>query len=174
MNLSKTLNYSLSDLDIKKICGNTNIIPYPKLANYENIDDIFDDKGRCILLFLTVDDHTGHWIAMTKKGNRIDYFDPYGTCPDCDKEWLTKEKLVGLGEDRPLLLDLFKKSGCKVYYNIYPFQKDRAGINDCGRWCAVRLLYYKKSLKQFYDMVKKSGLDNDEFISKLSFQILKK
>ena len=36
------------------------------------------------------------------------------------------------------------------------------------------LKYYKKSLKQFYDMVKNSGLDEDEFITKLSFQILKK
>lgn len=174
MDLSKSLNYSLSDLDIKKICGDTNIIKYPDLANYTNIDDIFDDKGRCILLFLTVDDHTGHWIAMIKKGNNIEYFDPYGTCPDCNKKWLTTQKLINLDQDKPLLPELFNRSGCKITYNVYPFQEDRAGINNCGRWCAMRLLYYKKSLKQFYDMVKKSGLDEDEYITKSSFQILKK
>jgi len=174
MNLQKIENYSLSDSDIKKICGKTNIIPYPKLSNYNNIDDLFDDLGRCILLFLTVNDHTGHWIAMIKKGNRIDYFDPYGTAPDSDKSWISKNKLIGLGEDKPLLIDLFKKSGYKIYYNCYPFQKDKVGINDCGRWCAIRLLFYKKSLPEFYEMVKNSGLDNDEFISKLSFSILKK
>ncbi len=174
MNLSKILNYSLSDTDIKKICGNTNIIPYPKLADYENIDDLFDDKGRCILLFLTVNEHTGHWICMIKKNNRIDYFDPYGTCPDCDKKWLSKDKLIELDEDKPLLKKLFQNSGCNIYYNVYPFQEDKAGINDCGRWCAVRLLHYKKSLREFYNMVKNSNLDEDEFISKLSFQILKK
>lgn len=174
MNLQKAESYSLSDTDINKICGKTNIVAYPDLNKYDNINNLFDKKGRCIILFLTVNDHTGHWIAMIKKGNRIDYFDPYGTPPDGDKNWLTKDKLIGLGEDKPLLMDLLKNSGCSVYYNCYPFQKDKKGINDCGRWCAMRLLFYKKSLPEFYQMVKKSGLDNDEFITKLSYQILKK
>lgn len=174
MDIKELQEYSLSDTDLQKICGKTNIIRYPDLKNYNNIDEILDDKGRAILLFLTIDDHTGHWIGILKQKDGIHYFDPYGTLPEGEKKWITKNKLIELDEEEPYLTELLQKSGYDVYANIYDFQEDKAGINDCGRWVATRLKYYKKSLKDFYKMVKKSNIDEDDYITKLTYNIIKK
>lgn len=171
----KIEEYPLGDSDIRKILGDEiKIISYPQLENYNNIDDIFDSQGRCILLFLTIDETTGHWLCMHKEGDSIHYFDPYGRGVDKDKQWLSKNKLRELNQDKPLLMNLLRASGKKVFYNTYEFQEDRKGINTCGRHCTVRLLYKDLDLYKYYKLIKNSKKTPDEFVSEITFDIIKK
>jgi hypothetical protein len=172
--LKQVEEYALSDEDIEKILGKTFIFSYPYLDDVNSIDDVFDSKGRSIMLFLTENENTGHWCCMIKKNNEIHYFDPYGVKPEGEKKWLSKEKLEELDQEKPVLTKLFRKSGCAIFFNDYCFQKEQKGINSCGRHCATRLLYKDLSLEEYYDMIKESGLTPDEFVSKITFQILKK
>jgi len=154
--------------------GPTRIITYPELDDLPSWEDAFDDDGRCVLLFLTEDNSTGHWVGLIRNAKTIEYFDPYGEAPEGNKKWLTKEKLQQLDQDRPYLTRLLRASGMKVYYNKHDFQQDKANVNTCGRWVVSRLLLRKKTLQQFYDTIRKSKMDPDDFVSALTFKILGK
>jgi len=169
--------YPLGDEDIRKILGNNiNIIPYPDLEKYNDVDEIFDNENRVIILFLTTDEYTGHWLCLHKdKHDNIYYFDPYGTGIDKNKKWLSQTKLEELNQCKVSLLRLLKNTANNgVYYNTYDFQEDKKGINTCGRHCCVRLLYKHLDLDDYYDMIKKSKLTPDEFVSNITFNIIKK
>lgn len=168
-------SYPLGDDDLKNILGsNINILSYPDLENYEHIDDIFDDEGRCIILFLTENEFTGHWLCLHKDEDGIHYFDPYGKSVDATKKWLSRTKLEQLNQDNPLLINLLKGSGEPVYYNSFDFQDDRKDINTCGRHCAVRLLFKDLSLDEYLQMIEESKLKPDSFVSNITYKIIKK
>ncbi len=153
LDLEKLKKYALSDGDIEELLGEDIFIcVYPYLNEVEHIDEIFDDKGRCMLLFNTINDSAGHWVCMHKKKNRIDFFDPYGLKPDEPMKWLTEEKRDDLDMETKRLTQLLKSSGYKVYYNTFEFQSDKYSCT-CGRWCASRLLYLNYDLDQFYQFI---------------------
>ena len=175
MSLQRVKAYPLSDAVIRAALGNdVKIFTYPELNQLRHIDQCFDTKGRCILLYLTVSNSAGHWVCMLKKGSTIEYFDSYGEPPEQPLTELPTSKLQQLGQTDSTLMMLFKASGYKVYYNTFPFQQDRAGVATCGRHCVARLLYAPKSLEQYYSIVKSSGLTPDNFVSGLVYDALHK
>jgi hypothetical protein len=166
--------YALGDDDIETILGKTFIFSYPYLDDVNHIDDVFDKNGRSIMLFLTEDENTGHWISMHKNKEGIHYFDPYGIAPEGEKKWLTNQELEKLDQAHPRLIQLFRESKYPIYYNNYEFQVDKKGINTCGRHCVVRLLFKNLSLEQYKKLIDKSGLSPDDFVIKITYDILKK
>lgn len=173
--------YPLGDDDIRQILGdNISILTYPELSKYNDIDDILDDQNRVVILFLTTDKYTGHWLCIHKDDNEAyHYFDPYGTGVENNKKWLSYDKLVELNQSKPLMMNILKKSHLtgiknKVYYNTYDFQDDKMGINTCGRHICTRLLYKDMDLNDYYDMIKKSNLKPDKFVSLVTYNIIKK
>lgn len=170
----KAEEYPLGDDDIEKILGKTFIFSYPYLDDVSHLDDIFDSNGRSIMLFLTEDENTGHWICMHKSKDGVHYFDPYGIAPEGEKKWLTPQELEKLDQAHPRLIQLMRESGYPIFYNNYEFQVDKKGINSCGRHCCTRLLFKNLSLEQYKDMIERSGMSPDEFVIKITFDILKK
>lgn len=162
-------SYALSNDDINKILDPpTNVLTYPDLEKCATIDDAFDSLGRCILLYLTNSETSGHWVCMWRKGQRINYFDSYGDPPELPRE------VVGgaFDQEEPILTRLLRQSGCKVYYNTHPYQSDRADVATCGRWCVARLILKDNSDKRFYDIIKHSGQKPDEFVVNLTSDFL--
>ena len=143
---------------------------YPELQECGSVDDMFDELGRCIVLYLVNGPTSGHWVCLWRKGNRINYFDSYGDPPETPRE------AVGGAYDQqePYLMNLLQNSGCKVYYNSHPYQSDRADVATCGRWCVARLLLKDQSDKRFYDIIKHSGQKPDTFVVNLTSEFLKK
>jgi len=167
--------YALSDADIQHALDpDTNIFTYPYLENVKHIDEVFDEQGRAMMLFLTKSQNAGHWIALIKKGNTIEFFDPYGTPPDGQKKWMTKRQLIELDQDKPLLTNLLKSSGYKITYNKVPYQKDRDDINTCGRHAITRLLLKDLTPEEYKNLVFSSKVSPDEFVSLLTADIIKK
>ena len=171
-------DYALSDSDIQQLLGGTKLFTYPELHNVTNIDQVFDKLGRCIMLYLTEDKNTGHWVCMIKRGKTVEYFDPYGGYgPDDESKWLSPERLRQLGQDKPILSALLADSGYKVKVNPYKFQKGERGggnINTCGRHCVVRLLLSHLPLKQYAELIKGSGVAPDDFVTTFTASLLGK
>ena len=166
--------YPLSDSDILKILPGLRVLSYPDLNDMSQIEDAFDDKGRCLILYLTEDEHTGHWVCMIKKGKTIEYFDPYGKYrPDEEREWLTKDKLIQLDQYQPTLTELLRRSRYKVIVNPYHFQKDKGDIATCGRHCVCRLYHKDMSLPAYDNMIKNSGHNPDDYVSMFTYRVLK-
>lgn len=168
-------SYALSNEDIQKILKTpTRIFTYPELNDITHIDSIFDDMGRCIMLYPTESQYSGHWVAMLKKGNTIEYFDPYGLPPEGPKRWLTDSENAALGQGRNRLTQLMRDSGCKVIYNTVPYQKEDSDISTCGRWSVARLVCKDMDYKKFNQLVKHSDVNPDEFATTLTFRLLGK
>jgi hypothetical protein len=144
------------------------------LKDLNDIDQCFDKKGRCILLFLTSSPTEGHWCCLLRRNNHIEFFDPYGETPEEVMDNIPQQLLNQLDENQPYLTNLLRQCGLPVYYNTHGFQQDKNEVNTCGRWCVTRCLYDNKTLEQFYDVIKKSGMKPDDFVTGLTANWLKK
>ena len=167
--LGKIKDTPLSDSDIRKILGrDIKIITYPQLASMGSINECFDKKGRCIMLYLTQSETSGHWVCMLSKKDGIEFFDPYGEPPEYALKTVPEEEREAFGEGQPYLTQLLKASGRKVIYNTHPFQKDRSDINTCGRHSVVRCLYAPDTLTKYKAVMDSSGMTPDDFVSALT------
>jgi hypothetical protein len=173
--------YALSNDDINEILEpDTTIFSYPRFCTMNHIDEAFDQLGRCVFLFLTESESSGHWLCMFKRpNNEIHYYDSYGEKPDAQRKWLTEEQLEALGEEEPCLTELLKASGYKVYYNTVQYQTDKQDINSCGRWCVARLICKDMDDRQFHNLVRdqmrERGLKNpDDWAAIFTYEFLGK
>lgn len=177
--INEIKKYALGDDDMNKLLGdNLFIFVYPYLDDIQHIDDVFDNEGRSLMLYLVNNINSGHWVCMMKKDNSIYYFDPYGNPPDNILDTLTKQKKDELDQETPKLTNFLRNSGYTVDYNIYPYQKVGDNINTCGRHCALRLIHKDLNDVQYYNMIKKYtkkyNLNIDEIVSLLTYNILGK
>ena len=173
--IDEVKDYPLSDGDIRQILGqDIRILTYPDLGKLKSADQMFDAKGRCILLFLTSSPTEGHWCCLLNKKKGIEFFDPYGEPPGEILDELPKARLEALDQNQPYLARLLRASGKPVYYNTHEFQKDKKSVNTCGRHCVVRCLYAPYSLETYAKVIEKSGMTPDDFVSALTANALGK
>ena len=81
--LVKAEQYALSEDDIRKLAGNIPIYRYPELENFSTPEEMFKGNKAVVLLFLTEDKNTGHWLAVLNHPHQIEVFDSYGVSPWC-------------------------------------------------------------------------------------------
>jgi len=163
--IAEVKDYPLSDGDIRKILGDDiSILTYPDLGKMSSIDECFDSKGRCILLFLTSSPTEGHWVCLLNKKNGIHFFDPYGDKPEEQFDNVPRSRLEELNQGQPFLTHLLRASGRPVYYNTHGFQKDSEKVSTCGRHACVRCLYAPYSLQKYKSIIDASKMTPDEFV----------
>tara|TARA_R110000868_G_scaffold101371_3_gene279181 strand:- start:2180 stop:2737 length:558 start_codon:yes stop_codon:yes gene_type:complete len=167
--------YPLSDADLRRVLGRDLAIHnYPQLEHMDSIDELFDAKGRCIMLYPNVSPTSGHWVCLMRRPDRIDYQDSYGEAPEGAKRGMGMERREELDIAHPDLTRLLKSSGLPVFYSRVKFQAEGSGTATCGRHAAVRLLYAPYSLEKYKKTVDSSGLTPDEFVCGVIFDRLKK
>ena len=138
----KELSKMFSDSDFKRYFGDDKVIKYSDLSNYSNINELLplDKDFRIILVESKYNE--GHWVALLKYGDIIEWWNSYGTKPEYDFKFIPTPVKHLLGQGGNLLTKLLntKSKGQKVYYNKKKFQKVVEGVNTCGRWCIARIL----------------------------------
>lgn len=165
--------YPLSNTDILELIDlePSNILTLPELLEVDNIDEKLDRNGRAIVLYLTENESTGHWIALLKKNNIVEIYDPYGfNLKNWDKD------LAGgndkFDQDPNELINLINQSGYKYTYNKTKNQQINPNINTCGRHAVMRLLFHKYSLPQYQKVLKmiknKYGINADDLATGLT------
>ena len=180
--ISMLKGYSLSNVDIDFILNpDTKINMVSDLEKYNHFDEMLDSLGRCILLYGTESKNVGHWTALIKRGNDIEFFDSYGNNPfelakglnipdDIDKQ-------INEGGMKKLL-KLIHEAGYNLKWNTVPFQKEGMDIATCGRHVVLRLLLHKLSLEEYQqllkDMKKELKEDYDSLITSITYSILNK
>ena len=176
MSIKKVRQYPLGDDDIRKLLGNDiKIWNYPQLKGLSDVREMFDEKGRAILLFPNISPTAGHWTCLINKPDHIEFFDSYGDPPDTEQRGgMSKKRLEQLDIERPDLTRLLRASGKPVYYNRHPFQSSAPSMASCGRHCVVRLLYAPYSLDKYGSIIKKSGMSADDFVSGLTYDKIRK
>ena len=176
-NMPDVESYSLSETDIQKMIPTLRIVSYPELLKARTIDDVLDDKGRLMLLYLTENQYTGHWVCLLnyRDTNIIEYFDPYGNYkPDGEGKWLSKEQLKELGQSTKKLTQLLNASNYEVKSNAFPFQKDKINMNTCGRHCTTRLYFKNLHLPEYIKLIESTGLKPDDFVCAFTYNLIGK
>jgi hypothetical protein len=131
----KVADYELSEDDIRKLLGNVKVMTYPDLAK-ETLQSLLPQDGIAVILFLTESSTQGHWTALVRRGDEIEYFDSYGIKPDGERAWLSAKQRIALGEVRPLITELLATHTGRVTYNTKRLQK--GSVATCGRHVVVR------------------------------------
>ena len=170
--------YALSNDDILEAIDlePTNIFTSDKLNEAYSIDELLDRLGRGIMLYLTEDKNTGHWVGLLKQGDTIEVYDPYGNHPEDFKKKLGAGN--GLNPDMSILEELIHRSGYKMLHNNQKNQAFTPDVATCGRHSIMRLMFRNLNNKQFNqflkDIKKTDGINPDDLATGLTFQILGK
>jgi hypothetical protein len=103
---------------------------------------IFGGKKCLIVLYEGKIDGTmqGHYVCLSKRHNRIEYFSSMGFTPNHE---LT---ILGLKGKNPAFERLLGKA---YEVNRKRLQMDKYDVNDCAYWTLARALLYKMSLREF-------------------------
>jgi hypothetical protein len=168
----------LSDDDLKYYLGadiNKQIITFSDLDNYLSIDDLLPKDRSYKIILIEEEKNRGHWVAIMKYNNTVEYFNSYGTKPTNDLNFVSsiKNKLLGQSKDliKKILDDSLTK-GYKVIYNTKRMQKIGPNINTCGRHIVCRLVAMTKlfyDLQEYINYIdqfkKKYNVDSDEVVA---------
>lgn len=125
---------------------NTNIINYPDLKYFKNIDDILKNNS-AIIFYHGNDPQIGHWTCIKKTDNTISYFDSYGRNVD---------PKVYLNGEFPYLSNLLLKCPYNLNYNENNYQNSKYAT--CGHHCIVRILF--DDLEKYQNFMNK--FDNED------------
>lgn len=164
---------ALSDSQLMHLIDNkANLILYPELVNYDNIDEVLGPHKACVLLFEAKPGY-GHWTCLfrstTSGRDLIEFFNPYGGFPDDSLKFISSSFRKQSNQDIPYLSVLLLESPYQLSYNEHDFQKHANNIRTCGRHCAVRLIYRDLSLEEYDDLIKamckKMSMSPDEIVS---------
>ena len=149
---------SLSESNIKTMLnGQCNVLTYPELVNYDNINDAMGPHGALILLYMTNQNY-GHWVCAFKRNNNaIEFFDSYGFFPDDELKLIPEYFRKVSNQLYPHLTYLLLKSKNKIEYNNVQLQKLKKDVNTCGRWCIVRIMLRNLTINEFVRKFQDNG-----------------
>lgn len=174
--LIKLEGKSLSGEEVLKIVGNkANMLTYPELTKYENIDECLGQHGALVLLYETRENY-GHWCCLIhhKDRNLYEFFDSYGIFPDDEFKWIPQHFRIKSNQVYPHLTWLLYNSKAKVEYNHHKLQM-KSGKNviaTCGRHVACRINYRNVKLDDYAKILTKNkGHPPDEIVTLLTSKI---
>jgi hypothetical protein len=171
--INRLEKYALSDADLRQLIGPVRILTYPELEN-ETYQTLFTKQPYVVILFLTEDKQTGHWIAVLQHdgGNSCEVFDSFGLKVDGNRKWLTGGQLKNLDQVLPNLHNCFKGFPGKLVYNDTKLQADSK--NTCGRHIASRILHKHLSIQDYITLIRQSGYNPDTFVTLYTYNKIHK
>ncbi len=153
--LDKYKSIALSNFDlIDLVQGGANVEVYPEIHKYESIDELLGPHEACFLLFETKPKF-GHWCALVKYGDTVEFFDPYSGYPDNVLEFIPDDFKKQSKQNYPYLTKLLYECPYEIEFNDHKYQKKGKDINTCGRHCACRILHKDLDLKEYDKLIKK-------------------
>lgn len=157
---------SLSDSDIMNLLkGQSRIMSYPTLTEYDNLDDAMGKYGAIVLLYETKE-HYGHWTAVFKlDDNTVEFFDSYAMRPDDELAFIPEHFRISNDELYPHLTYLLYSSGYDIEYNDYKLQSKKKDMNTCGRHVVTRLLFRWLDIDEYANMIKQFNMSPDNFVT---------
>lgn len=172
------MSQNISDSDLRRYFGDeidSSVIKYSQLPDYPTIQSLLPSNKSFKIILFENDFNIGHWILILRYNNTIEFFNSYGLKPNADFAFISKRDAGLLGQHPKYLdaiLDDARKSGFKVIYNKRKFQSFKSGVNTCGRWIILRIIFLKSfdmDLKQFTNFVtslsKQFKMPLDELVS---------
>jgi hypothetical protein len=179
----------LSDKEVLKLSGkDSKVITYPELQDYDDLDDLFGNKNKIIILYLNEkngNSFVGHWVLLLRNKRNgktiIEFNDSYSNEIDEYFDDIPDENRENLDQSGGFLSKLLydydnNNDDVEIHYNEYPLQKKGRGINTCGRWVGLRGRFSKIPLEKYQSIFKKlknDGEDLDKIVTLATDELLK-
>ena len=160
----------MGDDDIRRYFPNATIITYNDLAKYNDITELLPKDKDFVFMLIESSENKGHWVALTRYGDTVEFFDSYGGKPDSQLKWNSSKKNEALGQGKKYLSNLLAGHNGNVVYNPVHYQGN-GDINTCGRHCTFRIQNMKdgKNLDDYYNHMKRlknnMGVDYDGVVA---------
>ena len=175
--INKRMYKSISDDDIEKYMNTKkHVYRYGELNQlFNGIDDILPKPNDYAILLIESKKNVGHWVALTRTDNIINWFDSYGIKPGNELKWVSEKENQELDNTKSDITDLLDDAinkGYKVKYNTRRYQSSDAEIATCGRHSILFVLmskYFNYDVDKYYqfmERIKKAfGLNADQIVS---------
>lgn len=159
----------LSGADIERICdGKVRVVVYRDLRRFRDIDELFGDVNAVALLYEMRPGY-GHWVALTRRGKKVEFFDPYGYAPDEELKFVRPEYEKKLGASTPVLSEMLYHSPYRLVFSNAQLQKRARGVASCGRHVAMRCVLADVPLEKYVKLVKSAkGQNPDDVVTQLT------
>jgi hypothetical protein len=174
----KRIKEPITDKDLERYFPETNhyadnVMKYSDLLKYNSIYQLLPNEKSYKIILVESEKNSGHWTAIMRYKDTIEFFDSYGVAPDGELKFIDSIKKRLLGENRHYLTTLLRNiTDKKVIYNKMKFQKLKTGSATCGRWVILRILMMRDffyTLEEFQDFINKNknemGFDPDYLVS---------
>lgn len=170
--LDRYKSIALSNFDLVDLLdGKATVMLYPDMYKINSIEQLLHPYDACFLLFET-EPRMGHWCALLKYGDTVEFFDPYSGYPDDVLKFIPKDFKKKSKQDYPYLTKLLYECPYKIEFNDNKYQKHNNNINTCGRHCALRILCKDLDNKQYDKMIKKlqkeTGMNPDDLVTAIT------
>lgn len=162
---------SLSGGELLKLVNRkANLMTYPQLTKYDDIDKAMGKYKALILLYETKQNY-GHWTCVFKRNNNtIEHFDSYGMKPDDELAFIPEYFRIVSNQELPHLTALLYKSGYNVEYNDKKLQIQKKDVNTCGRWVAMRIIFRNMNIDDFIELFKGTKYySSDDLITLITY-----
>jgi hypothetical protein len=171
MNIANMTTYPLNGFEIQKLNPDAKIITYDQLDKIFNIDELFNNTNKIIILYLLTSKSSGHWVTLFRNEFGINFFDSYGHKPDYQIDCLTDAQLKDFNEKKSRLLTLLNRDCDYIYYNDFRLQgKDTM---TCGCFVSHRLNNAELSDENYISLFKEYVKNPDDFVALYCLKKLK-
>jgi hypothetical protein len=144
--ISELKKESFSGADILRILeGKCTILHYPMLEHVNSIDELFTTNNSVCILYKTAPDY-GHWVALLRHRNSIEFFDSLGYFPDEEFDFISEDM-----QCPRYLSQLLVDCPLDIEYNDKKLQSKTA--STCARHCVYRICMKNLPLKRYQSMI---------------------
>lgn len=166
-----------SSEDVRKIAGEpVRVEVYPDITRLRHIEQLVGADKPTILLYSQTPTY-GHWVALLRYANTVEFFDPYGGMVDTPLEFAGARFRAKNDMTYPHILRMLYEWPGKTEYNDVPWQRVSPRVSTCGRWCGLRCRFRHLSLEEFNRFIRDGqrffGVkDPDEYVTRVSYAYL--
>jgi hypothetical protein len=173
--MKKKLGYSLSDSDLRRVCGqDLKIVEYKDLNQFENMYDLLPKEKDCVVILVESKPSSGHWTCILRNNHSFQLFDSYGSKIQDELNFISKAMNRMLGQTKGELDKLIDSvdDNHEVIYNKDRLQSENPDVATCGRWTALVVNMFKMGyslpeiLEVIENQVKETGMSPDILVCK--------
>lgn len=151
--------------ELEKMLGEDS--QYVNIVVYNNLKNLTFEKlfsKPCVIILLQNQERNsnpvGHYIALIKRNDSIEHFDPYG---------LNLEQELAITHEPGYLKNILNQSKLRVQTSNIKFQILKQDTQTCGRWVVARCKMAKLSLQEFRNFFEKGIVTKDDKVTLLTY-----
>ena len=147
------------------------VVTSDQLYKFKTLDELLQPYNKVVILYIwqTEPNKYGHFCCLSKYGNVVQYFDPFGKNIDSVINVLPQKFRSENHMDYKYLTKLLLDSPYEIEYNENPMQDKASSV--CGRYSIVKLALSDLPMHMFQKLFTKDTMKNDLLVTALTHEI---